>query len=261
MKDKIIKNIPNALTFSRILASIAGAGAFISGNIPWAIGLYIWGAVSDFFDGLAARKLNAFSEFGRKLDAVSDKLYAGSLLIPSIWCGNLLMIIPLVFEAKISHINLTAEKMGFEPHTQRIGKFKTATLFATIIAGLLATLDPALYFVLLPLLTTSTILQGKTITVYENELYLNMQQAEKNTSKDIPIEKEELEEDEPLSDNLALESDDKTPKYAYSGKSEKLTKKIADLWKEGCFYVTGYEPVPLCPSSKRGMAKSLKKEH
>ena len=76
MKNKIIKNIPNAITTSRIISSIVGAISFILGNYYLSFGTYIYGAISDFFDGLAARKLNAYSEFGRKLDAVSDKLFA-----------------------------------------------------------------------------------------------------------------------------------------------------------------------------------------
>ena len=106
VKDKIIKNIPNALTVSRIITSVIAAGAFITGNISLSIGLYTYGAVSDFFDGFLARKLDAFSDVGRKLDALADKLYAGSLLIPSICLGNLLMIIPLILELQISNINL-----------------------------------------------------------------------------------------------------------------------------------------------------------
>lgn len=178
MKNKIIKNIPNLLTFSRIISSVAAACVFVTGNIPLAFELYVYGAVSDFLDGFAARRLDAFSEFGRKLDALSDKIYAASLLIPSIICGNLLMILPMILELKISHINLKSQRLGFKTETQRIGKFKTAILFPTMITGLLATLSlemQLLFWILLPI---STVLQVNSITVYENLLIHNLKNKE-----------------------------------------------------------------------------------
>lgn len=175
MKNKIIKNIPNALTTSRIISSIVGAISFILGNYYLSFGTYIYGAISDFFDGFAARKLNAYSELGRKLDAVSDKLFALSLLAPSIICGNILMIIPLLYEIKIAHTNYKSEKLGFKPATIRLGKFKTAMLFPTIITGLLATIKPELYYLLGALLPITTVLQSKTATMYENILNDNIE--------------------------------------------------------------------------------------
>lgn len=177
MKNKLIKNIPNVITFSRIIACLGGIVTFVSGNIPLSLSLYIYGAVSDFFDGFAARKLNAFSEFGRRLDALSDKLYAVSLLIPSIICGNLIMAIPLLLESKISLVILKAEKLGFNPKTQRVGKFKTALLFPTMITGLLSIISMKFYPLLWILLPVTTILQTKTIAVYENLLQYNIRKS------------------------------------------------------------------------------------
>lgn len=175
MKNKIIKNIPNTITTSRIISSIVGAISFILGNYYLSFGTYIYGAVSDFFDGFTARKLNAYSEFGRKLDAVSDKLYALSLLVPSILCGNILMVIPLIYEIKIAHTNYKSEKLGFKSATIKLGKFKTAILFPTIIIGLLAVIKPELYFVLVPLLPITTVLQNKTAIMYEKILNDNIE--------------------------------------------------------------------------------------
>jgi len=200
MNNKIIKNIPNALTISRIIASLSGAVAFVLGNIPLATGLYLYGAVSDFFDGFAARKLNAFSEFGRKLDALSDKLYAVCLLVPSILCGNLLMLIPLWLEFKISKINLKSQKFGFKAETQRIGKFKTALLFPTMIIGLLSTVSVKMYPLLWILIPLTTILQTKSITVYENLFNYNV------VNKDVvnSSKKENIDSLENISKNKSI---------------------------------------------------------
>ena len=199
LNNKVIKNIPNLITFSRIIACVLGALAFVVGNIPLSAGLYIYGAISDFFDGLAARKLNAFSEFGRKLDALSDKLYAGSLLIPSLLCGNLLMLIPLIMELKISQINLKAQKLGVKSETQRVGKFKTALLFPTMIVGLLSTISIEFLPLLWIMLPYTTVLQVNSIITYENLLNYNIKQREGIEQEDVKLventdKAEELEE-------------------------------------------------------------------
>lgn len=193
MKNKIINNIPNAITISRIIASVLGAGFFVLGNVPVAAGLYIYGAVSDFFDGKAAQMLNAHSELGRKLDALSDKLYAASLLIPSILCGNLLMLIPTLYELKISYINLKSDKLGFKSETIRIGKFKTTMLFPTMILGLLTTISIEFVPLFLILFPISTVLQINSSICYNNLLQYNIKNKNLKETKtnNIVTKKEE----------------------------------------------------------------------
>lgn len=170
MKNKIIKNIPNMITTSRISASILACLMFALGNFPASLGLYIYAACSDAFDGYLARKLNATSELGRKLDAISDKLFVASLIFPSIIMGNYLMLLPLILEARISYINLKTTKLTNRAITEKVGKLKTIVLFPTIILGFIATRIPSMYFALLPFLITSLKLQGKTIEASQNQL-------------------------------------------------------------------------------------------
>lgn len=239
MKNKIIKNIPNALTVSRIISSVAGASAFVVGNVGWAAVLYIYGAVSDYFDGLAARKLNAFSEFGRKLDAFSDKIYAGSLLIPSILCGNLLMLIPLALELKISGIIMISENKGFKPSTFRIGKFKTGVLFPTMIVGLLSTRFIDLTPLLWTLLPLTTILQSKSITAYQNflnyNIFINRKRENKLSIKELKLIKEASMSNkfEDIKDNF--NTNENTKEKVSSGYYYGSPKEILD---ELAFYVT-----------------------
>ena len=108
--NKLKQNIPNMITISRIISSVLASILFVSGLTGPAIILYIIGAVSDALDGFAARKLNAFTELGKKLDPISDKIFALSLLAPSLILGNHLMFIPLVLEAEISSITIAAKK-------------------------------------------------------------------------------------------------------------------------------------------------------
>lgn len=220
INKRIIKNIPNFLTWTRIGSSVLAPTLFLMENIPSLSGLktilalfgwnnilalfgcnnitaslvlYLYGAVSDLLDGVAARKLNAISEFGRKLDTVSDKLYAGSLLIPSILCGNLIMAIPLALELVISGINLKGQKLGVRTETQRIGKIKTVALFLTMIVGLLSTLDPAFLILLWPMMIVTTNLQYNSIITYNN--ILNQKLEENNNRVEAVAVKEETKDD------------------------------------------------------------------
>ena len=180
MKNNIIKNIPNILTMSRIIFSVLSSYLFIKGNILLAIFFYVYGSVSDLLDGFLARKLNASSEFGRKLDAISDKIYAASLLIPSIFYGNWLMIITFILELKIVLINLKSERLGFKTTTQEIGKYKTALLFPTMIVGLLTSIAIEFYFFLCLLLPITTLLQIQSIIVYKKLLKHNVDSKRKD---------------------------------------------------------------------------------
>ena len=81
MKKKIIKQIPNIITITRIISLIIGFILFCKEKFLYAIILYIYGAVSDFFDGYFARRLNAYTKLGKYLDAISDKLYSFSVMI------------------------------------------------------------------------------------------------------------------------------------------------------------------------------------
>ena len=83
-KDKRIKQIPNLLTASRLLAPLFIVPAAFSGNIPLAILFTCLFELTDALDGFAARKLNAVSEFGKDLDPIVDKIFAAGLMIPLI---------------------------------------------------------------------------------------------------------------------------------------------------------------------------------
>ena len=165
--NKLLKSLPNVITISRIISSMLASITFIFGNFWFSIGLYIYSAVSDFFDGFAARRLNAFSETGRKLDAISDKMFVLSLLFPTIVLGNYLMLIPFVFEAMISLKNLNNNKNNIRIVTERVGKFKTAMLFPTMILGLFSSKFPSLNFILIPFIGFTGELQYKTFKAYE----------------------------------------------------------------------------------------------
>lgn len=80
----MLRHLPNALTISRILLLPVLIGLFfIPGATAawWALWIYIFCAVTDFFDGYIARKFQTTSGFGTFLDPISDKILVVSLLM------------------------------------------------------------------------------------------------------------------------------------------------------------------------------------
>lgn len=80
------KNIPNCITSIRLLG--AAALFFIKPFTMLFYVIYTVCGVTDVLDGMAARKLNASSEFGSFLDSVSDLVFYSAMLlhvIPYLW--------------------------------------------------------------------------------------------------------------------------------------------------------------------------------
>src|ERR1700754_3763883 len=76
--------LPNVLTVARIvLVPLFVAAFFLPGDEGrWIVfALFLLAAVSDVFDGMIARKLNAESSFGRMLDPIADKLIVSAALL------------------------------------------------------------------------------------------------------------------------------------------------------------------------------------
>lgn len=169
--NKIKKNIPNAITISRIISSLIAPIIFINGNIIPSIYLYIYGAVSDCLDGIAARKLKAHTELGRLLDPISDKIYALSLMLPSIALGNILMLIPLILEGEITATIFAAKKSQVKIETERVGKYKTWFLFISIILGLLSTQTLSMYIPFVISLIPTIDMQIKSLKAYEKQYH------------------------------------------------------------------------------------------
>ncbi|MHA1558974.1 MAG: CDP-alcohol phosphatidyltransferase family protein [Alphaproteobacteria bacterium] len=67
-------NIPNAITFTRIL--LGPLIAFFIYKFLWieSFYLFLFAGVTDFADGFLARKFNCESELGKRLDPIADKI-------------------------------------------------------------------------------------------------------------------------------------------------------------------------------------------
>jgi cardiolipin synthase len=84
-------SIPNLITISRILLVPVFAVLFAVPGAPARIAAFVIfciAGVSDALDGLAARKLNAGSDFGRMLDPIADKILVAVALMMLVSEGN-----------------------------------------------------------------------------------------------------------------------------------------------------------------------------
>jgi phosphatidylglycerophosphate synthase len=68
------KRWPNLLSGARIALMPAVLAAAIAGSRRWFVVLIGISVTTDALDGFLARRLNAFSDFGRKLDSLADYL-------------------------------------------------------------------------------------------------------------------------------------------------------------------------------------------
>lgn len=142
----IKRQIPNMLTFSRALSPFIIIPAMLLGEIKIAIGALIFFAITDFLDGKIARKYNYVSDFGVKLDAVCDKIFAMSLVIPAVFECYILLF-NLILEIAISYTNLLSEAKGNHPRSTIIGKIKTTLLSITLILVYIPKTDIKIIFV------------------------------------------------------------------------------------------------------------------
>ncbi len=86
MRSLTKKDIPNIITWIRMAGSVAVL--FLKPFSAAFLMVYTLCGLTDAIDGFAARKLDAVSEFGSKLDSAADLLFYAVMLIkmiPSMW--------------------------------------------------------------------------------------------------------------------------------------------------------------------------------
>jgi len=80
----------NFISFTRFLVAFPIVYLHYQNDMSynWIIVLLVlYGAFSDYLDGLVARKTNTISEVGKVIDPVSDKLCAVIVFIYTVWIG------------------------------------------------------------------------------------------------------------------------------------------------------------------------------
>ena len=193
------KQIPNILTSLRLISPLLIIPAAIVGNTTFAAISAICFGLTDMVDGTLARKWNAKSELGADLDALSDKIFAGTLLIGGA-IFNPYLIINILLEMAIASINLKQKFSGKKTGSTNIGKVKTWILFGL---GSLGIISPALNIssAILPTLAIgTTIMQTLTIHSYIDKYKEKPNKTPETTNKTRKLEnssEEKNEEEQP----------------------------------------------------------------
>lgn len=148
-------NIPNILTLARILTLPLLLWMIYQNSASWAIWafvLYGLSAITDFFDGYLARKLNQTSAFGTFIDPIADKVFVlGVLLvlvdlstINGLWMIAVLIIV--VRELLVSGLREFLGPYNVKLPVTKLAKWKTTV---QMVALALLILVPSFEFALL----------------------------------------------------------------------------------------------------------------
>lgn len=125
--------LPDKLTYARVLMIPAFMATFIVGMKSVAISLYVASCVTDFLDGYLARKWKQTTAFGAFLDPVADKLMVATAMIflvcqlPTWWFATPVALI-MCRELGVSALREWMAERGKRAVVQvgGLGKWKTA---------------------------------------------------------------------------------------------------------------------------------------
>ena len=101
--------------------------------------IFVIASLTDFIDGKVARKYNMVTDFGKMVDAISDKLLTNSVLIILGCSGKISAAIVVVIIARdivVDSIKMVIGNKGHAVAAIGIAKVKTATLMIGIILTL-----------------------------------------------------------------------------------------------------------------------------
>jgi len=151
----LLKQIPNALTLARLVLAPVIAWAIwqaynstdeaAQGWTIWSAVLFIIAALTDLFDGMAARAFDAHSKFGRLIDPIADKALVGLPLIalsivaaqtpwPFWWAIAASTTVIVLRDTTMTILRMTA-KDGEGARVSSLAKIKTA--LELIVIGVL----------------------------------------------------------------------------------------------------------------------------
>ena len=141
-------NVPNAITFARLLLSFVLFGLIQAGSAwIWAAGLFVFAVATDVLDGYIARKYQLITQLGRILDPFVDKfITSGTFLfllpLPASGVTPWMVVIVLGREMLVTSLRGFLEQLGADFSASMSGKLKMFLQCVAITVSLLS-LDPA----------------------------------------------------------------------------------------------------------------------
>jgi len=138
-KKENIWNVPNFLTAIRIIAAVVMFPLIMLGySLKILAFVFIIIALTDGFDGYAARALNQKTRFGRVFDPIADRIFMGLVVIALLFKYQMYSIFLIMTREIVTLPALIFYKKGnFEFDVKFVGKLTTFMQSAALPALLL----------------------------------------------------------------------------------------------------------------------------
>ncbi|MBQ2873423.1 MAG: CDP-alcohol phosphatidyltransferase family protein [Bacilli bacterium] len=167
-KDTFYKQIPNILTFMRLVLAIPAGILYYFNPIVSILSIaFLW--LTDAVDGPIARKLDIQSKLGADMDTVADKIMFLASSIPLL--GSIpFLSLNLLLEGVIASINVGGRLKGLDTRTVFSGKLKTVSMGITLVYGYLFQFFGFPNLIKVILIGITSFLQTLAINDYVEEL-------------------------------------------------------------------------------------------
>ncbi|HKQ39482.1 MAG TPA: CDP-diacylglycerol--glycerol-3-phosphate 3-phosphatidyltransferase [Verrucomicrobiae bacterium] len=136
-------NLPNKLTVSRFLLTIAFVAAIYS-TLPFhetmALALFVVASITDYYDGMIARRDKLITNFGILMDPLVDKILVCSAFIAFVgrgWLPAWMAVIIVARELAVTGMRLLAASKNVVLSAEALGKHKTTMQIIAIICTLI----------------------------------------------------------------------------------------------------------------------------
>lgn len=157
-------NLANKITMSRIIMSIVimvlllfpfeligvelptyvfNGNVYIRTKYIIAGVIFVIASLTDFFDGYVARKYNMVTDFGKMVDAISDKLLTNTVLVILACDGLISPIVAVIIIARdiiVDSIKMIIGNKGKAVAAIKVAKYKTASLMTGLTLTLFCNL-------------------------------------------------------------------------------------------------------------------------
>lgn len=137
MRDKNL-NLPNILTFIRLLLIPATIALILQDQMIWAFVVFLVACLTDLLDGYIARTFNKMTRLGTWLDPLADKLMAVSVIVAFTIRGILpwfVMAIVFIKELLLLIGGFIVLRKGGATPSNKYGKIAALILNISIASG------------------------------------------------------------------------------------------------------------------------------
>lgn len=147
VKEKKRVNLPNILTVARICL-VPVFVVLMALNDVWeymkyvSLGIFVLAALTDFLDGIIARKKKIVTRFGKLMDPLADKILVASGFIMLTGLGVIPAWVSVIVVARdflLNTLRMFGTEVGETIAAGVTGKIKTAFQMLTVVFGILDT--------------------------------------------------------------------------------------------------------------------------